>query len=25
MIHVTDDGVEILSQWPIDEIMVVDF
>ncbi len=25
MIHVTEDGVEILSQWPIDEITVVDF
>ena len=25
MIHVTDTGVEILSQWPIDEIVVVDF
>jgi Xaa-Pro aminopeptidase len=24
MIHVTEDGVEILSQWPIDEITVVD-
>jgi Xaa-Pro aminopeptidase len=24
MIHVTDDGVEIMSQWPIDEIVVVD-
>ncbi|MGA7493994.1 MAG: Xaa-Pro peptidase family protein [Syntrophobacteraceae bacterium] len=24
MIHVTDTGVEILSQWPIDEITVVD-
>ncbi len=25
MIHVTEDGVEILSQWPVDEITVVDF
>jgi Xaa-Pro aminopeptidase len=25
MIHVTEDGVEIMSQWPIDEIVVVDF
>ncbi len=25
IIHVTDYGVEVLTQWPIDEITVVDF